>query len=104
MTTAGVLCRVGGWRSGVDDLVADGVDDEFGNRVKSHLHHDVGAMGLGGVDTDAEDDRHFLIALAFGEELKDFTLSRSQARASGPGRIRSKRGEIIGINRSGETG
>jgi hypothetical protein len=69
--------------SGLDDFVADGVDDEFGDGMEAELEHDVGAMSFGGIDADTEESGDFFVAFAFGEELKDFALSRSEAGARG---------------------
>src|SRR5208283_5305352 len=66
-------------RSGGDDFVADGVEDEFGEGVEIELEHDVGAMSFGGVDADAEEVGDLLVALAFGEELEDLAFARSEA-------------------------
>ena len=40
--------------SGLDEFVADCVDYQFGDGVEIELEHDVGAVGFGGVDADAE--------------------------------------------------
>ena len=40
---------------GLDDVVADGVEDEFGEGANVELEHDVGAVGFGGVDADVEE-------------------------------------------------
>ena len=52
-----------------DDVVADGVVDEFGEGMEIEFEHDVGTMGLSGVNADAEKGGNFLIGFAFGEEL-----------------------------------
>lgn len=67
-------------KSGFDDVVADGVVDEFGDGVEIEFDHDVGAMSFGGVDADAEEGSNFFVGFAFGEELKDFALARSEPR------------------------
>ena len=73
--------------SGGDDVVADGVEDEFGEGVEIELEHDVGAMSFGGVDADAEDGGDFLVAFAFGEELEDFAFARGKTGTVGFGRV-----------------
>jgi len=69
--------------SGLDDFVADCVDYQFGDGVEAEFEHDVGAMRFGGVDADAKERGDFLVALALGEELKDFAFARSEAGARG---------------------
>jgi len=69
--------------SGGDDFVADGVEDEFGEGVEIELEHDVGAMGFGSVDADAEEVGDVLVAFAFGEELEDLAFARGDARTVG---------------------
>ena len=68
---------------GFDDLVADGVVDEFGEGVEVELEHDVGAMSFGGVDGDAEQGGDFFVGFAFGEELQDFAFAGSEAGTCG---------------------
>jgi hypothetical protein len=53
--------------SSFDNLVADGVKNQFADGVQFELAHDVGAMGLGGFHADAKGHGHFFTALAFGE-------------------------------------
>jgi len=67
--------------SGLDDVVADGVEDELGEGVEIEFEHDVGAVGFGGVDADVEEVGDFLVAFAFGEELEDFTFARRETEA-----------------------
>jgi len=55
--------------------------------VEIEFEHDVGAMGFGGVDADVEEVGYFLVAFAFGEELKDFAFAGSEAGARGSGGI-----------------
>jgi len=69
----------------LDDVVADGVEDELGEGVEIEFEHDVGAVGFGGVDADVEEIGDFLVGLAFGEELEDFAFARGEARARGFG-------------------
>ena len=38
----------------MDDLVADGVADDVGGGVEVELAHEVGAVGLCGLDADAQ--------------------------------------------------
>jgi hypothetical protein len=83
-----------------DDVVADGVVDQFRKGVQVELEHDVGAMSFGGVDADAKNGGDFLVGLAFGEELQDFPLARSDAGAGG---ARGFEG-LAGIERGSETG
>src|SRR5208283_2131953 len=44
-------------------------------------------MGFGGVDADVEEVGYFLVAFAFGEELKDFAFAGSEAGSRGSGGI-----------------
>ena len=69
--------------SGGDNIVANGVEDEFGEGVQIELDHDVGAMGFRGIDADAEERGNFLIALAFGEKLENLAFARSDAGTVG---------------------
>jgi hypothetical protein len=59
-------------------------------------------MGFGGVDADAEECGDFFIALALGEELKDFALARSEAGAGGFVRVGRVVGGSGGRDASGE--
>jgi hypothetical protein len=52
--------------SGLDDVVSDGVQDQFGEGVEVEFEHDVGAVGFGGVDADVKEIGDFLVAFAFG--------------------------------------
>ena len=47
--------------------------------MKVELEHDVGAMGFRRFHADSQYGGDFLIALTFGEKLKDFTLPRCQS-------------------------
>jgi hypothetical protein len=67
----------------LDDVVADGVDDQFGEGVEVEFEHYVGAVGFGGVDADAEEAGYFLVAFALGEELEYFAFARREAGAGG---------------------
>src|SRR3974390_908302 len=84
---------------GFDDVVADGVVDQFGEGMEVELEHDVGTMGFGSVDGDAEKGSNFLVGFAFSQELKDFAFARGEAgsRAGGIGG-----GKIVG-RRCGDT-
>jgi len=55
--------------------------------VEIELEHDVGAVGFGGVDADAEDVGDFLVAFAFGEKLEDFAFARGKAGTVRLGRV-----------------
>ena len=59
----------------LDHLVADCVAHELADRVQVELAHQVGAMRLGGLDADVQRHRHFLVALALGEQLHDLALA-----------------------------
>jgi hypothetical protein len=89
--------------SGGDDFVADGVEDEFGEGVEIELEHDVGAMGFGGVDADAEEVGDLLVAFAFGEKLEDFAFTGGEAGTVGPSGIGGIGSEIPGSNGRGNT-
>ena len=84
-------------RSGFDDVVADGVVDEFGDGMEIELEHNVGAVGFGGVDANAQEGGDFLVGFAFGEELENFAFAWGKA---GTG-TRGIRGKIGGIARGG---
>ena len=73
----------------MDDVIADGVHDQFGEGVEVEFEHDVGAVGFGGVDADVEEVGDFLVAFAFGEELEDFALARRETEAGRPGGVGS---------------
>jgi hypothetical protein len=72
--------------------------------VEVELEHDVGTMGFGGVDADVEESGDFLVAFAFGEELEDFTLARSEAGAGGFGGVGGIRDDGGFGNAGGEEG
>ena len=72
---------------------------EFGERMEIEFEHDVGAMSLGGIHTDAEEGGNLLVGSAFGEELEDFAFTGSETKASA-GEI--GRREIVGGRRSGD--
>ncbi len=69
-------------RSGLSDLVPDGVADDIGSGVEIQLAHKIGAVGIGGFDADAEHLGDFFGSLAFGDELDDFAFARGQLRLS----------------------
>jgi hypothetical protein len=56
------------WRSrlGLDYFVADGVANQFGHGVTIQSAHDIGAVRFSGFHAQAQRDRDFLAALAFG--------------------------------------
>ena len=62
----------------LNDIVANGVADQFADGMAIETAHDVGAMGLSGLDAEVEGDGDFLAALAFGEELNDLALAGSE--------------------------
>ena len=74
--------------------------DEFGDGVEIKFDHDIGAVRFSGVDADAEEGSHFLVGSAFGKELKDFALARSEPR-TGTGGFRGGAG---GLERGGNAG
>jgi hypothetical protein len=43
--------------------------------VEVQLLHEMHSMGIDGVHADVEDSRHFLVRLAFSEQLKNFLLA-----------------------------
>jgi hypothetical protein len=75
--------------------------------VQIKFEHDVGAMGFGGVDGDAEERGDFFIGLTLGEELEDLAFTRSEPGARMFGSFGRSDGGIIGGdsgNASGEVG
>ena len=66
---------------GFNDVIADGVVDEFSEGMEVELEHNVRAVGFGGVDADAENRGNFLVGFALGEELKDFAFAGGEAEA-----------------------
>ena len=81
----------------VDQSMAYRIGDERGRAMDVQRAHDVGAMSLGGLYAYAKSDGDFLAALAFGEQLNDFTLTRSEAVARGSGGLHGSGalGEIV---------
>ena len=69
--------------SGFDDVVADGVANEFAHRMALQPAHDVGAMRLGSLDADAQRDGHFFAALPLSQQLHDLALPWRQAAPPG---------------------
>ena len=62
----------------MDDLVADGIVNDLAQRMQAQLVHDVGAVGLDGLDGDIQRGSHFLVGLSFRQKLDDFPFSRGQ--------------------------
>ena len=59
-------------------MVADRIVDEIDDGRALKLLHNVMSVCFCRLNADAKDIRHVLIALAFGEELHDFALTRRQ--------------------------
>ena len=57
-----------------DDAVTDRVQDKFGRVVQVKLLKDMRAVGLDGGQAHAQQRRDLLVAVAFGDQLKDFPL------------------------------
>jgi len=53
--------------------------DHIGDAIHAELAGDVGSMVFDGAGRDAQRGAHFLIGLAFHDELKEFTLTGRQA-------------------------
>jgi hypothetical protein len=62
----------------LDDADFDGVFDEFGDVVEAEFFHDVGAVGLDGLDADVEAFGDLVVLEALGEELEDFAFARGE--------------------------
>src|SRR5213076_2843230 len=73
--------------SGGDDAVADGVADEVDYGVQAEFGHQVHAVRLDRLETDAESGGDFLVGLALREQLQDLAFARRQRRA-GRGLVR----------------
>src|SRR2546427_7774234 len=88
-------CRISGVFGGEDpssslrNQVAYGVPDDLSHGMAIELFHQVDAMRLGCLYADAQDCGDFLAALALGEKLYDFALTRSQRRVRIRGNLRA---------------
>src|SRR3989442_1096542 len=60
--SAGPPLRVPGDALCFDQIVADGVADQFGQRVDTELAHDVGPVGLDGLEADPQGPGDLLVA------------------------------------------
>src|SRR5438128_10435174 len=70
-----------GGGSGFNDSFGDGVARESRDVVDVQLVHDVLAMFLDGLDTDAQFAGDLLIGFAFGDQLQHFRLAGGQTAA-----------------------
>src|SRR4051812_33563307 len=70
--------RARGRPLGGDDVIADGVAHNVGDRARADLAHDGGAVGLDGLDADAEPQRDVLAPAALSEELDHLALARRE--------------------------
>ena len=50
-----------------DDVIANGVTHELGNRMAVEAPHDIGAVGFRGFNANIQRYGHFLAALALGQ-------------------------------------
>src|SRR5579862_1405439 len=66
---------------GLDDVVSHRVAHQFADRVAIEPAHDIRAMRFRRLYAQSERNGDFFAALAFGQELHDFALSRCQAAA-----------------------
>src|SRR4030095_9154654 len=69
-------------RSYLNDLILDGVANQFADRVQLEPAHDIGAMGFRGFHADVTGHRNFLAGLALGEELHNLSLAAGEPSAS----------------------
>ncbi len=66
----------------VDDIVPDGVHHQIAHRVQLQLAHDIRAMGFSCLHAQSQRHRDLFRALAFGQQLHDFALARSEPVSS----------------------
>src|SRR5579862_448385 len=64
-------------RSGFDEMIPDGVPDQFGNGVQIQLGHDVRAMLFHSLDGDLQCSGNFFVGSAFRDELHDLAFART---------------------------
>src|SRR6266567_4828220 len=62
----------------LDEALPDGVADQARGVVNAELLHEIGSVRLGGLDSDTEEPGDLLRGLAFGHELQDLALARSE--------------------------
>src|SRR5580692_1070278 len=66
-----------------DQAFPTGVTNELSGGMDVELAHRACPMGLDGLDTNAEQDRSILVAVAFGDELNHLALAlRQRGRAA----------------------
>ena len=63
-----------------DEVMGDGVDDEFGEGLRIELLHDVAAMGDDGVHRDTEMVGNLLVDQAFHQEGEHFLFALCEQR------------------------
>src|SRR2546422_9328975 len=74
-------CDLWLFMSGLDNLVTEGVSNQFGDRVQSQFVHDVGAVCFGRLDADAQRCGNLLVAFPFGQQLHNLPLTLRQPAA-----------------------
>src|SRR2546423_4175833 len=75
------LSRPEGDGSRLDEVVADGITNQIGERIQPEFSQNARAMRLCCPDADTKRFGNFLVAFSFGQELDDLALSRTQTLA-----------------------
>ena len=70
-------------KSGLDQMVADGVEHQLAHGVDAQFAQDVGAVRVHRLDADSQQGRDFLGGAALGDVLDDFAFPGRQPFARG---------------------
>jgi len=65
------------WRSEMDDIVTERIEDQITEGVTMESFHDVGAMCFDCFDAQIEQSGYFFARLAFRKKLNNLSLTRS---------------------------
>ena len=63
---------------GLNDLVADGIEDQLAHRLHMEFVHNSGAVVVYSPFTDMEGCTDFFVAFALGEQLDDFAFADAE--------------------------
>ena len=66
----------------LDDPVPHGVAGEVGNGMEAEFTHEIGAMGLRGLDAEMQRHSYFFAGLSFRQQLNNLALSAGKNRGS----------------------
>ena len=74
----------------LDDLIAQRVAHKLRSRVTAQPAHDIGAVGLRGLNREVQQGGHFFCAATFGQKLGYFALTDGEAADVRLVRLRSR--------------